>query len=215
MIAQRLPRPLPRALLSSLFAALLTLLCAGAAQAHGGEEARTLVRDTSQRMLATLRDERERIDAEPRLIYSLVDQIVLPHFDFQRMARWVLGKHWRRADEAQRERFVQAFRTLLVRTYATALNEYADTPITYPPIRAAEGSQEVTVKSVAEVAGGLPVPVDYKLHHQGDAWKVYDVAIDGLSLVTNYRSSFSKEIRRRGIDGLIDKLAARNRQANQ
>ena len=197
-----------------LFIPLLTLL-ALPAFGGAGEAAQALVRDTSERMLSTLRAERETVTAQPERIYDLVNQIVLPHFDFQRMARWVLGKHWRRADGAQRERFTTEFRTLLVRTYATALNSYADTAVTYLPLRAENGAEDVTVRTEAEVPGGLPVPLDYKLHLQGDAWKVYDVAIDGLSLVGNYRSSFAREIRKRGLDGLIGRLAERNRQASR
>ncbi|GAB6041754.1 ABC transporter substrate-binding protein [Endothiovibrio diazotrophicus] len=173
-----------------------------------------MVRSTSEQMLTTLRAEKETIQDKPERIYGLVEKIVLPHFDFKRMAQWVLGKHWRRADERQRERFTNEFRTLLVRTYATALNEYADTTISYLPLRAAGEADDVTVRTEAEVAGGLPVPVDYKLHLEGGEWKVYDVAIDGLSLVTNYRSSFASEIRESSVDGLITKLSERNRQGN-
>ena len=195
---------------------LLVLLASPAPLfAAGGEAAQFLVRDTSERMLSILRAERETIDAHPERIYSLVDETVLPHFDFRRMARWVLGKHWRRADDEQRERFTREFRTLLVRTYANALNEYADTAVTYLPLRSGEVVDDVTVRTEAEVAGGLPVPVDYKLHLAGGAWKVYDVAIDGLSLIADYRSTFAREIRKRGLDGLIARLAKRNRQTTK
>ena len=211
------PAPAPqRGALWRLLVALLTILPLTLPQVARADamEALELVRSTSERVLERLRDQSESIKGHPERIYGLVNEMVLPHFDFERMARWVLGKNWRRADAAQQRRFVEEFRTLLVRTYATALNEYADTHIRYLPLHAPADADDVSVKTEAEVAGGLPVPVDYSLYRtdQGD-WKVYDVAIDGLSLVTNYRSTFAGEIRSSGIEGLIEKLEARNRQA--
>ncbi len=169
-----------------------------------------IVRETSDRMLAVLKVERAVIKAEPDRLYGLIDDIVLPHFDFERMARWVLGKHWRKATQAQQQKFVDEFRTLLVRTYGTALLEYTNEKINFLPLRMTEGSEDVTVRTEVVKSGGVPIPISYSMFHRVDGWKVYDVAIDGISLVSNYRSSFSAEIREQGMDKLIQRLVERN-----
>jgi phospholipid transport system substrate-binding protein len=186
------------------------LLCAGASATEAPEQ---LVRRTAEEMFDALRADREAIAQNPQRIYDLVSDIVLPHFDFQRISRWVLGKHWRRATPEQRARFTEEFRILLVRTYATALNEYTEQKITYLPTQRAAGADEATVRTEVEQPGGFPIPIDYSMYLTKGEWKVYDVSIDGVSLVTNYRTSFSNEIRQQGLDKLIETLAARNRQA--
>lgn len=189
------------------------LLLAGQAIAADQERARKLVIDTSDRVLAALSAEKERLKKEPQHVYDLVDQIVLPHFDFDRIARWALGKYVRQASPAQLERFTREFRTLLVRTYASALNEYTNQKIDYPPLRAVTGSDEVTVHTAVAQPGAFPIPIDYDLYLKDGAWKVYDVKVDSVSLVANYRTSFYREIRMNGLDALIDSLAQRNREA--
>lgn len=174
----------------------------------------TLVRQTSDRMLAVLKEQQDVIKAEPKRLYGLVDDIVLPHFDFVRMARWVLGKHWRKATQAQQQQFVDEFRTLLVRTYGTALLEYTDQKINFLPLRMAEGSEDVTVRTEVVKPGGLPIPISYSMFHREDGWKVYDVSIDGISLVSNYRADFSAQIGSVGMDGLIQRLVERNAQGS-
>ena len=173
----------------------------------------TLVQETSEKMLAKLKAEKELLKQEPGRIYELVNEIVIPHFDFEYMSQLVLGKYWRRASAGQRHEFTEQFRTLLVRTYAKSLNEYSDQVINFLPFREVSGGGDVTVRTEVDQPGGFPIPIDYRLHQKGGAWKVFDVIIDGVSLVTNYRSSFSKEIRRGGIDTLIAKLAERNKEA--
>jgi len=123
----------------------------------------TLVRQTSDRMLVVLKEQHDLIQAEPERLYGLVDDIVLPHFDFERMARWVLGKHWKRASPDQQQRFVNEFRTLLVRTYGTALLEYRDQRINFLPLRMAEGSEDVTVRTEVVKPGGVPIPISYSM----------------------------------------------------
>jgi phospholipid transport system substrate-binding protein len=204
-------------LIKPLQAVLFALLfVAGTLSASQPEGARQLVEETSHKMLSILQEKQALIVEHPEEIYRLVDELVLPHFDFERMVRWTMARNWRDASASQRERLVEEFRSMLVRTYSTALNEYANAKIRYLPLRSRSGDTEVTVRTEAEVAGGLPVPVDYSLYlNDNGAWKVFDVAIDGLSLITNYRSSFASEVRASGIDGLIEKLSARNRQAEK
>jgi len=171
-----------------------------------------LVEQTSQTMLDKLKQEKELLETEPGRIYELVDKIVVPHFDFEYMSQMVLAKYWRRASAAQRQAFTLEFRQLLVRTYATSLKEYSDQVLTYLPFREGNQQGQAIVRTEVEQAGGFPVPIDYRLRQNSNDWKVFDVVIDGVSLVTNYRASFAKEIRESGLDGLISSLAERNRK---
>ena len=184
-----------------------------AGQVFSGQTPQTLVEETSQLMLDKLRQEKEVVKADPKRIYELVDEIVIPHFDFEYMSQMVLAKYWRRASDKQRVAFTEEFKQLLVRTYATSLNEYSDQKIIYLPFRAGKDESQAMVRTEIEQPGGFPIPIDYRLHQSASEWKVFDVVIDGVSLVTNYRSSFAKEIRQAGLDGLIDTLSKRNQEA--
>lgn len=185
----------------------------GARIALAAESPQQLVRETSEHMLATLNAERDSIQKNPDRLYQLVREIVLPHFDFKQMSRLVLGKNWRRATPEQRERFVKEFQTLLIRTYGTALNEYRDQKIEYLPMRQKPDAQDVTVRTEVLRPGAPPIPIDYSMQLENGRWKVYDVVIQGVSLVTNYRTSFSSEISQGGFDRLLKKLIERNQQA--
>jgi phospholipid transport system substrate-binding protein len=132
------------------------------------------------------------------------------------MSIWVLGKNWRKADGAQQKQFTNEFRTLLVRTYAKALLEYTDQKMRYLPLHAAEGAKRVTVKTEIEQAGGPSIPLHYSIYlNKEGAWKVYDIKVDGVSLVSNYRSSFATEVRNGGIPKLLEKLAKMNEDASK
>ena len=168
-----------------------------------------LVRDTSSRMLVALRDEQEAIAADSDRLYELVAEIVLPYFDFRRMSQWVLGRYWRTATDEQRARFTEQFRILLVRTYGSALSEYADEKIIYLPFVEPGDAKTVTVRTEIEQVGA-PIPISYSMYRRPDGWKVYDVAISGVSLVTNYRSTFGSVIRKEGMDSLIRQMTDRN-----
>ncbi len=174
--------------------------------------AQEAVKKASDQVLAALKADREKIKADPEYVYGLVTDIILPHFDFPGMSQWVLGKYWRRADEAQRARFIEEFKNLLVRTYATALVEYSDETIMYLPIRSAAGAESVIVRTEIHQKGGKPLAVAYTMHIIGGAWKVYDINIGGMSLVSNYRSTFASQIRRSGLDGLLKTLASHNKK---
>ena len=173
-----------------------------------------LVRDTSSRMLVALHDEQDSIREDSGRLYELVSEIVLPYFDFRRMSQWVLGKNWRKATPEQRERFVEQFRLLLVRTYGSALFEYADEKIIYLPFVADSNAKTVTVRTEIELAGTTSIPITYSMYRSNAGWKVYDVSISGISLVTNYRSTFGSIIRKDGMDVLISQMFERNRQVD-
>ena len=173
-----------------------------------------VIQDTSARMLEALRKNRDALRQNSSQIYTLVDQIVLPNFDFELMSRWVLGRNWQQATPEQRRRFADEFRTLLVRTYAKALLEYSDNEIRILPSANPAANNEATVKTEAQVRTGPPIPINYTMHLNSDGWKVYDVTVDGVSLVTNYRSTFASQIRSNGLDTVIADLQQRNAQAN-
>ena len=189
---------------------MLASLAASAVQATTEITPQELVRDTSSRMLSALRSDRDKIENNPGHLYELVAEIVLPYFDFERMSQWVLGKNWRTASPKQRAQFVEQFRGLLVRTYGHALSDYADEKIIYLPFSNNENSRTVTVRTEIE-QGGSTIPINYSMYNSQDGWKVYDVAISGVSLVTNYRSTFANIIRGEGMDSLIEQLIERNR----
>ena len=171
-----------------------------------------LVESTATKLLDTIKAEKENINQDPHRIYQLVDEIVLPHFDFPTMARRVLGKYWKRSSVQQRKDFTMVFRDLLVRTYSNSLTEYTDQKITYFPVRESANAKKVVVRSEVELASGNAVEVAYTLSNKKERWMVNDIKIDGVSLVTNYRSSFSREIDRNGIESLIMELDAKNKK---
>lgn len=197
---------------------ILTLSLAGIALpvmaadvANVAHPAERLVQDTTEKVLARLKVDSEKLKADSDLIYPLVEDLVLPHFDFHRMSIWVLGKNWRTASSEQQQQFTVEFRTLLVRTYAKALLEYTDQNLRYLPFHAEEGAKKVNVKTEIQQSGGPSIPLHYSMYlNKAGEWKVYDIKVDGVSLVSNYRSSFATEVRNGGIPKLLQKLAEMN-----
>jgi len=170
-----------------------------------------MVECATERMLQSLKDNKTELEEDPSVIYGLVQDILMPNFDFEKMSKLALGKNWRKASAEQRERFIAEFRLLLVRTYSTAMLEYTDEKINFLPFHGDVAKKKEKVKLEILQAGGPSIPMALSMYlNKADAWKVYDVKIDGISLVTNYRSTFNTEIRNDGIDKLIDRLAKRN-----
>ncbi len=193
--------------LQALFTALFLTL---AVQAHAEVAPDALVKATSDQVLEAIKQNREQLKTDPNLVYRIVDERVLPHFDFEAMSKLVLGVNWRRATPAQQASFAKEFRTLLVRTYAKSLAEYDEQGIRYLPMRPEADPAEATVRTEIQPKAGPSIPVDYRLKKSGTEWKVYDVSIDAVSLVTNYRTTFNQDIQRIGMDGLIKQLQRRN-----
>lgn len=168
-----------------------------------------LVRALTEEVLEILRTDERLKNGDTDRAVKLIEEAVLPHFDLRRMTMLAVGRDWRDATEAQRERLVEAFYDMLVRTYSNALTEYSDQKVNFRPLRMNPDDRTVRVQTQIEQSGGQPVAVDYVLERQDDGWKVFDVVIAGVSLVTNYRSTFAQEIRNGGIDGLIRALETR------
>ncbi len=193
-----------------LLVVALMSLASGVSAFAAPDEATALVQRTSERMLSTLQARRAEVDRNPALIYGMIDSILAPHFDFERITQGALGQHWRQASPDQRRRLVDGFKQVLVRTYARSLLSYSGQEIRYLPVKPGSKSNTVTVSTEVRDRGAAPIPVDYRLYNSGAGWKVYDVVINNASLVGNYRSSFDTEIRQKGIDGLISKLGDMN-----
>jgi phospholipid transport system substrate-binding protein len=166
-----------------------------------------LARTTTQEVLAILKQDKDIRGGNQAKVLQLVEAKVLPNFDFNRMTQLAVGKHWPRATAQQKQALVTEFRNLLVRTYSTSLTEFSNQTVEFKPMTLKPEDNDVTVHSEIRQPGGQPIPIDYSMYKTTFGWKVYDVAIDGVSLVTNYRASFSSTIRQSGIDGLIATLA--------
>jgi phospholipid transport system substrate-binding protein len=176
------------------------------------DSARLLVVNVSSQVLEAINKEPDLVRRDPNSIYDLLNRIVAPHFDFDATSMLVLGHYWRNMNPQQKQRFVREFSTHLVRFYAASLAKYKDQKIEYAPLRAPAADKEVVVHTEVKQRNGPPIPIDYRMHLKDGDWKVYDVAIDGVSLVASNRSSFAAEIRQGGIDTLTARLAQRNRQ---
>jgi phospholipid transport system substrate-binding protein len=171
-----------------------------------------LVRDVTNEVLTIVRQDKAIQGGDTRRVLALVEEKVLPHFDFRRMTMLAVGRDWRNASPEQQQRLTEAFRTLLVRTYSNALTQYRDQTIDFRPFRAAEGETRVQVRTEVRQSGAQPIGIDYMLERKDDdSWKVFDVIVAGVSLVTNYRSSFAEEVRNGGVDGLIRSIESKNR----
>ena len=171
-----------------------------------------LIKQTTDKVLGEIRANSEVYKVAPDQLYALVDEVVLPHFNFVAMTNLALGRHRKEFDTTQKSRIVSEFRALLVRTYGKALVEYNDQEITYLDMVGSIEKGKVKVKTEIVQAGGAAIPLDYSLRLGKQGWKVYDIKVDGISLVTNYRSSFAREIKKNGVEGLISLLHERNQK---
>ena len=195
---------------------LLTAWCwAGMAHAsvdEGQTGPRIVVENAANQAIAILEEKREIIRQNPDEIYGLVDDQILPHFDFDKMSYFVLGKVWKNATEQQKSNFQREFKHLLISTYATALLEYSsDDEIVYKDVSYSPKNKNIAIVSTeVRPKGATPVGVSYRMFRTDDTWKIYDVVIDGVSLVTNYRANFAGQVRSKGLDGLITSLSEHN-----
>jgi phospholipid transport system substrate-binding protein len=174
-----------------------------------------LVKNTANEVLAIIKSDKDIQAGDMSKITALTEEKILPQFDFNRMSRMVLGKYWNGATPEQKQQFIEQFRTLLIRTYASALSKYRDQTIEYKPLRANPGDTDVTVKTLILQPSGPSIPIDYSLIKNPEGWKVYDVVIESVSLVTNYRGQFSSIARQGGLDEVNRQLVAKNKQGSK
>ena len=142
---------------------------------------------------------------------ELIESKLVPHFDTARMTALAVGRNWRTASPEQQKELSEQFKTLLIRTYSNALTNYRDNTMSYKPLRANSGDNEVVVRTEVTRPGQAPVPIDYSMEKTPEGWKAYDVIVAGVSLVTNYRDEFNDTIRSSGVDGLVKALQTKNR----
>ena len=173
-----------------------------------------LLQSTTLEVITAIKRQRDLHGGQPTQVASLVETKVLPLFDFSRMTRIAVARNWRLASPEQQAALTAAFRTLLVRTYSTALSSYRDQVIEFRSMHSAPADIEVTVKSLVKQSGTAPIAMDYDMERTPAGWKVFDIKVAGISLVTTYRDSFSAKIREDGVDGLIRALEEKNRQGD-
>jgi phospholipid transport system substrate-binding protein len=208
------------------FGLLLLSLNAFGASAQASVQPHQMLEEVTQELFATLKAEQGAINEKHERLFELVEQVLLPHVDLGVMSRYVLGKHWRGANEVQRERFSTEFKYLMVRFYVSALLEDpaelekllgdTDSLISYLPVDTDENTKKTRVRAEVHMPNGGPrVPVSFSMFKKEGRWMMYDVNVDGISLVSNYRSSFATEVKRDGLDTLIERIATRNEELLQ
>ena len=186
-----------------------------AVPAFAGSSPVDMLKKTSDQLLQSLKQNKNKIKENPNYVYQLTDEILLPHVDITAMSRLALGRqHWMAANAAQRKQFMQEFSNLMVRTYATALSAYTDEEIKFRPLRIDPNKEKrVQVDSVIIQRGGPSIPVSYRLFKRGDDWKVYDMTVDGVSMVQSFHSQFANEVSKNGMDGLLKAMSKHAKQA--
>ena len=198
-----------------LLAALLMLTYSFVVYAE--DDPKLLLESTSKKMIAALNDNRDKIKADPNVTQQLIEENLLPHLDFITASKFVLGNYWDSASKEQKIGFIKAFRTLLLRFYSSALTEYLsnhddkldpDTMVFYDPGKIT--SDQVTIRSDVQPKSGKPVPVNYQMRKTRHGWKVFDVSVEGVSVITTYKTSFASEIQQGGLDKLIASINERN-----
>jgi phospholipid transport system substrate-binding protein len=169
-----------------------------------------VVKMTAESVISHIDENRSVLEKNPEKIYDMVDQLIIPRFDFVSMSKWVLGKHWKQASEEQRSEFIIQFKELLVRTYARALLEYSGQEIKYFPVEQNPESNLAVVRTELTSKSSAQLPILYRMHQKNEEWKVVDVSVDGVSLVTTYRGSFATQIKKNGFDSLLNELSKKN-----
>ena len=188
----------------------LTLVASGALAQSDSPDA--MIKEVTEEVLSIVRQDKDIQGGNTAKAIALVEAKALPHFNFQRMTVLSMGRDWKKADPGQQKRLVDEFRTLLVRTYSNALTGYKDQTIRYKPLSQPAGERDVVVRTEVLQSGGKPIPLDYSVEKGAEGWRIYDVVVAGVSLVTNYRDTFTQEVRANGVDGLIKMLSDKNKQ---
>ena len=194
-----------------LFAVSLLFLPSAQAQAQEAKAPDVLVKEVTLEVVDIIAKDKEIRSGDRAKLIGVIDAKVLPHFNFASMTALAMGQNWRAATPEQKKLLVDAFRTLLVRTYASALAAYSEQKFDFRPLRAKPSDTDVTVHVRVLQPGTQPVPIDYSMEKTANGWKVYDVAVGGVSLVANYRTEFNNLVRESGVEGVIKNLNAKNR----
>jgi len=190
------------------------LLCAASGARADVPAPDELIKDTARDVLDIVRKDKDLRSGDQKKLLELVDAKVLPHFDFERMTKLAVGRPWRTATPEQKQALMTEFRILLVRTYTKAFTSYRDQTVEVKPLKLNSNATDVTIRtSITKPGGQQPILVDYDMEKSPNGWKVYDLTVEGVSLVTSYRGTFADQIQQGGIDGLIKTLTEKNKAA--
>ena len=193
-----------------LIKGICLLLVSITAMAHPAQE---LVEKNTREVMQILTSEREKLESDPDFLQAVVDEKIIPHLDFYSMTALSVGKNWRSADEQQRSDLINEFKQLLLNTYMSALTLYSGQEMEFKPFLPQKREDRAVVRAVFLQPGSKGVPVNYKLREKDDSWKIYDIDVNNINLVSTYRSTFSQRIAQSGIDGLIEEMKQKNASA--
>lgn len=199
-------------ILTALFAGMLAATQTLAAGDDKTMPPDQVIKQTAEKVLGTIRDNKQKFRNNPQAVFDLVQQDMAPHFDFEYAARLVLGRAWRTASPEQRKTFIDAFMHYLVNSYANGLVKYADSKIEVEPFRGRPSDERATIRTLVTPPNRKPIHVDYAMRRTDDGWKAFDVSGEGVSYVMSYRNTFASEIRQTGLDALIKRLQQKAEQ---
>ena len=198
--------------MKSLFSLILGMFLLSTSVFAQEDSPDALIKKVTDDVLTIVRQDKDIQSGNTKKAIELVEAKVLPHFNFLHMTALAMGKDWNKASPEQKKQLSEEFKTLLVRTYSNALTGYKDQTVRYKPTKMQSGEADVVVKTEIVQSGNKPIQLDYSMEKLAEGWKVYDVIVAGVSLVTNYRDTFSQEVRANGVDGLIKMVADKNKQ---
>ena len=211
---------LPQTLKNGFFALIIPLLFMANSQAQANiQPPDDLIKVNTIKMLRSINEHRPEIKKTPAKLTSLVEEIILPHLDFITASKIVMGKYWRRAEKEQKIKFIRQFRLLLLRFYSSALSEYLNDKnkdlkldlIKYFPVTLKEGETSITVRGEVGQDKGTGIPIYYRMHLTKKGWKIFDVSVEGISMITTYKNNFATQLKTEGIDALIVSLEEKNK----
>jgi phospholipid transport system substrate-binding protein len=198
-----------RTLTAFFTTALLAFSATAVAQEQQPEQ---LVQKITEEVLAAIKSDKQLASGDKQKALKLAEEKVMPYIDFEEATRLAVGRAWSQASPEQKKRLVSEFRNMLVRTYSNAIESYQGQTLKVVPSRGGKpaGKDEATVRAQFVRAGGQPLPIDFQMHKAGNTWKVYDINVEGISLVLTYRSEFDQVVKQEGIDGLVKRLSQKN-----
>jgi phospholipid transport system substrate-binding protein len=189
---------------------IIALFALGASHAQSELGPEELVKKITSDVMTAIKTDKQLAAGDRQRALQLAEEKILPHVDFEEATRLAVGRSWREATPEQRKKLVQEFRSMLVRTYSNALEGYQGQEMKVLPSRVKPGETDATVRNQFTRAGGKPVPIDYQMRKTDGGWKIYDISVEGISLVLTYRSEFDQVVKQQGIDGLIKRLGQKN-----
>lgn len=197
--------------MNKLITILILAFCGLSAWVSAEEQTpEQIVEQTSTELLQIINEQSERIKTEEGYVNQVINDLILPVIDLQSMGKLILGKHWKTASDEQRSQFIEQFKSMLVRTYAKSVADFGHAKVKVFPPKSDQKGKRHRVKSHLDLGSGTPLQVDYVFRRKDDSWKVFDLVVDGLSLIKNFRTSFSQEISETSLDALIERLASTN-----